>query len=301
MAKNIVFPFLNTHAKFELKKLALFYDKIYIANIESSKKSSKLITESEQITMLQEKGIVKSYSSSISIELFNRHLEDFSIQESVEKLNVTYAEYDKKFPEDSEEKVLFYAKEFMKLGLNPDFFSRIDALALANKDNTSEYFPGLKGYETLENYGKENKKEQIIQFILNDIPQPDINTDWGQIVDYRNDETVKNKYLALISWINKMSHSNSTLAELKEEYDYLYSEYMTQFKLHKMKYSDSKVEMILNTTDTFLENFKSGRYISAVRGLFQFNVKKVSLLQEESKIPGKEIAYIFHTNKKFSK
>lgn len=36
-----------------------------------------------------------------------------------------------------------------------------------------------------------------------------------------------------------------------------------------------------------------------MKDLFQFNVKNAQLLQEEAKLPGKELAYIYHTSLKF--
>jgi hypothetical protein len=103
-----------------------------------------------------------------------------------------------------------------------------------------------------------------------------------------------------MNWINKAANSNLKLSELKDEYDFLYSEYIQQFKLHKMKSTNSRLEIIFSSTINFLANVASGNYTSSIKDLFQFNIKTATLLQEESKIPGKEIAYIFHTKDKFS-
>ncbi|MNE25352.1 hypothetical protein D3C80_1186790 [compost metagenome] len=105
--------------------------------------------------------------------------------------------------------------------------------------------------------------------------------------------------MALINWINRTSNSNSKISEIKEEYDYLYSEYIKQFNLHKMKYNNSKLEVIVNATVNFVTNVATGNYISSIKDLFQFNIKNASLLQEESKLTGKEIAYIFHAKETF--
>ena len=66
-----------------------------------------------------------------------------------------------------------------------------------------------------------------------------------------------------------------------------------------MKYNNSKLEIILNSTATLVTNIACGNYISSVKDLFQFNIKNANLLKEEASLPGKEVAYIFHTKSKF--
>ncbi|MGJ1193501.1 hypothetical protein [Sphingobacterium siyangense] len=180
--------------------------------------------------------------------------------------------------------------------LTHDISIRLDTLHLRKLNEFSEYYPLLRTIDTLRS---NERKTQIIQFILNDIPTPSSDTSWDHIIEFRTDEDVKNKYLALINWINRTSNSNSKISEIKEEYDYLYSEYIKQFNLHKMKYNNSKLEVIVNATVNFVTNVATGNYISSIKDLFQFNIKNASLLQEESKLTGKEIAYIFHAKETF--
>ncbi|MCB0702625.1 MAG: hypothetical protein KDC55_07950, partial [Ignavibacteriae bacterium] len=182
--------------------------------------------------------------------------------------------------------------------LSHDIIARIDALKFRKTDELSEYFPSLRNFNTFKS---DSKKSQVIQFILNDIPEPDLSTPWEKIMEYRSDDDVKNKYLALINWVNKVSNTNLTLSEIKDEYDYLHSEYITQFKLHKMKYNNSKLEIILNSTLNFISNISTGNYVTSIKDLFHFNLKNANLLKEESKLPGKEIAYIVNTKRTFNK
>lgn len=180
--------------------------------------------------------------------------------------------------------------------MSHDILTRIDTLRFRKIDSLSDYFPSLRNYATLET---ESKKTQVIQFILNDIPEPDYSVSWEQIIEYRSDDDVRNKYLALVNWVNKVANSNLKLSEIKDEYDYLYSEYMRQFNLHKMKCNNSKLEVILNSTVNFIKNISTGNYVSSAKDLFQYKVKNANLLKEEVNLPGKEIAYIFHTKSKF--
>ncbi|MBL7869263.1 MAG: hypothetical protein JNM71_14700 [Flavobacterium lindanitolerans] len=310
MSKNIVFPYVTFNQFFEepiIKKLALFYDKIYIGdgrfNIIQTVDQKNL--KEDNIPLLYEKAVwdflrdnevVKTYP--FLKEKFDNEDEDAKqlIQqlEELHKQGITKREWPKN---PNEEQLAEMKKEyFSHFFLSHDVSIRLDTLHLRKIDEFSEYYPLLRTYDTLKG---ENKKSQIIQFLLNDIPEPDYATSWDHIIEYRTDEDVRNKYLALLNWVNKVTNSNQKLSEIKEEYDYLYSEYIKHFNLHKMKHTNSTLEVIVNSTVNFVANVATGNYVTSVKDLFQFNIKNASLLQEEAKVPGKEVAYIFHTKNRF--
>lgn len=308
MSKNIVFPYV-TFTKFIdeplIKKLSLFYDKILIAESRFSiidEVSQKEIKEEYQELMYEkavwdfliENDIIRKYPS-FKDENINTTGKEKELQDFLMNTIRNHYENEKNRKMSEEELKIHSLTNFY---LSHDILTRIDTLRFRKTDNLSEYFPSLRNYETLKS---DSKKTQVIQFILNDIPEPDFSTSWEQIIEYRSDDDVKNKYLALINWINKVANSNLKLSEIKDEYDYLYSEYMKQFKLHKMKYNNSKVEVILNSTINLIKNISTGNYVSSFKDLFQFNIKNANLLKEEANLSGKEIAYIFHTKARFDR
>ena len=182
--------------------------------------------------------------------------------------------------------------------LSHDFSVRLDAISL-RKLNSDEFYPGVR---TSSSYLVPIEiKSNIIQFILNDIPEPDTNTPWEQIVDFRSDEDVKNKYLAVINWINKVSNSSGSLSNLKDEYEYLYHDYIKHFKLHKLKYISTTLELIVTAGAEMLLALQSGEFISSSQSLLQINLSYIKLMEEETKIPGKEVAYIYHAKNEFQK
>ncbi|MNG90336.1 hypothetical protein D3C87_581480 [compost metagenome] len=311
MSKNILFPYVTfNHFVDEplIKKLALFYDKILVGdgrfNIISDLSSTKMNEENRSLfyeqavwEFLKDNNVVEVYpyfkekfdqQDEETLEL-TKKLEELFRKERIDK----YSKISNPTQEELEEMKREYFHHFF---LTHDISIRLDTLHLRKLDEFSEYYPLLRTIDTLRS---NEKKTQIIQFILNDIPEPSSDTSWDHIIEFRTDEDIKNKYLALINWINRTSNSNSKISEIKEEYDYLYSEYIKQFNLHKMKYNNSKLEVIVNATVNFVTNVATGNYISSIKDLFQFNIKNASLLQEESKLTGKEIAYIFHAKETF--
>ncbi len=305
MSKKIVFPYV-TFNKFVdeplIKRLSLFYDQILIAESrfsiidEVSQKELKaeyqeLKYEKAVWEFLKDNEVVKpypSFRSESNISEQEKELQNFLMStmkqhhENQQKVNLS-----------DEEKGIQSLSNFY---LSHDIITRIDALKLRESDQLSEYSTCIRTFATLKT---ESKKSQVIQFILNEIPEPDLSTSWEQIIEYRSDEDVKNRYLALINWVNKVASSNNSLSEIKEEYDYLYSDYMKHFKLHKLKYNNSTMEVIINSTVNLIANIATGNYTSSIKDAFQFNIKNANLLKEEMQLPGKEIAYIFHTKSHF--
>jgi hypothetical protein len=307
MSKNIIFPYV-TFNKFVdeplIKKLSLFYDKILISESrfsiinEVSQKELKeehreLYYEKAIWDFLLDNDVVKTYSSfkdGVHTSDEEKELQTFLMN--------TIKNHHESTKNEKLNKEQIAIQSLNNFYLSHDILTRIDTLKFRKTDELSEYYPSLRNYNTLQS---DSKKSQVIQFILNDIPEPDLSTPWEKIIEYRSDDEVKNKYLALVNWVNKVSNSNLKLSEIKDEYDYLHSEYITQFKLHKMKYNNSNLEIILNSTVNFIANISTGNYVSSIKDLFQFNLKNANLLREESKLTGKEIAYIVNTKRTFKK
>ncbi|QIL42381.1 hypothetical protein G7074_25840 [Pedobacter sp. HDW13] len=309
MPKNIVFPYVTFNKFFEeplIKKLSLFYDNIYIgegrfsivsdlSRVEMNDENQSLFYEKAVWDFLRDNDVVRTYP------YFNEKFEgeEQEVSKLKAQLNDLFlqAGNERNFPKNPTQDQLAEMKKeyFNHFFLTHDLSNRLDALHLRKRDESAEYYPLLRTYDTLNS---KEKKSEVIQFILNDIPEPAFDTHWDHIIEFRTDADIKNKYLALTSWINKVSTSTQKLSEIRDEYDYLYSDYLKQFKLHKMKYNNSVLEVIVNSTVNFIANIASGNYVSSVKDLFQFNIKNANLLQEEAKLPGKEVAYIFHVKEK---
>lgn len=302
MAKHIIYPQVTFTQFVEepiLKRLALFFEHIYVGEgginhlmtIPPSSTSSESVGIAyEQTTwqFLQEKGIVKTYPYMVSA------------MKNAEESNEGKAlleQFGKLMPIPGAAK-LDPAEALRRFFLSHDIMVRLDAIEL-QKQQPDEFYPGVR---STGSYPVQlEKKSNIIQFLLEDIPQPDTSTSWEQIVDFRSDEVVKNKYLALIHWINKMSNSPGSINEIKEEYEYLYHDYIKHFKLHQLKYNNTVLEVIVTAGAGLLLALQSGAFISSFKHLLQMNLSHIRLLEEESKMPGKEVAYIYHAKNTFGK
>ena len=84
---------------------------------------------------------------------------------------------------------------------------------------------GLEAYPVFDHephYDLFGKKEDVLKFLLKQIPEPDNSVSWEQIIDFRNDPDTMKKYYALIKWVNDVSKKGFSINEIEEEYKYLY-------------------------------------------------------------------------------
>jgi len=311
MGKNIVYPYVTFNQFIDepiLKKIALFFDHIYVDNgrfsIISDIGSSKLREEHESLLyekatwdFLIDNNVVKPYKYLHN--KFDKTESNEEVAELTKQLTELYSPFIKnKETENSKKENLEKVKQnsLYTFFQSHDISVRLDAIQL-RKDNSSEFYPALRTNQTFQG---RVKKSEVIQFLLNDIPEPDFNTPWEKILEFRADEDIRNKYLALTNWVNKVAASPTSLSDVKDEYEYLYSEYIKYFKLHKMKYNNTLLEVIVNARAGVLMALQSGEFITSFKNLFQLNLSHVKLLEEEGKLPGKEVAYIYHAKQRFS-
>ncbi|MCO5948312.1 hypothetical protein [Mucilaginibacter flavidus] len=313
MPKHAVFPYM-LFTKFvdepTLKKLCLFFDHIYVNEnslgqiVNFTPKQTSEYAESnnyEKATWqyLLDKNVVKTYpffsgkfdaptegEESFLVELF---------KSLMPQSNAAKANIDEMTEKEKEQlRQQFYLHHF----LSHDVMIRLDTLQLRNQFD-DEFYPIVRTNGSFEPKGQA-KKSSVIQFLLNDIPEPDFNTSWEQIIEFKSDEDTKIKYLALINWTNKVSQSETSLSDLKDEYEYLYHDYIKHFKLHKLKYNNTVLELIVNAGVAVFSAFQTGAYIPVVKNLLQMNLSQANLAADEAKIPGKEVAYIYHAKQQFS-
>jgi hypothetical protein len=252
MPKNIVYPQVTFTQFVEepiLKRLSLFFDKIYVGEGRlnhlmttnpGSQSEYKISIDYEKSVwqFLIDKGIVTTYPFLMS--KFDNAEHNKESEELIKQLTKIMpqggARGDETYIPTEEELAEVRTKALHNIFLSHDISVRLDAIEL-RKQYSDEFYPAVRTNATYS--PQTEKKSSVIQFLLNDIPQPDTSTPWEQIVDFRSDEDVKNKYLALINWINKVSNSSGSLSDIKDEYEYLYNDYIRHFKLHKLKYNNT--------------------------------------------------------------
>lgn len=150
-------------------------------------------------------------------------------------------------------------------------------------------------------FSREEKKTSVIRLVVSDIPTPNDDFTFNDILDFRNDNNNKRRYLNLISWINKISREDLDIEEISDEYHYLMSEFENEFHNQKIHKELNTLEIFLKIPLEIAENLVKINW-SKIPGIF-IELKRNSITSYESEfnLPGKELAYIFKAKEKFNK
>ncbi|HLO71280.1 MAG TPA: hypothetical protein VK167_10445 [Flavipsychrobacter sp.] len=143
------------------------------------------------------------------------------------------------------------------------------------------------------------KKQTVLKFLLSNIPILDDETPWEAIFEYKSDGDSKRKYYALVNWVNEVATGSLSQNEIVDKYNYLYHEYTNQLKLHKQKTWETKFEVLVNAPLSTIENIAKIKFSKLLEPFFKIRRAELDLLEAETKITGRELAYIYDVNQKF--
>ncbi len=177
-----------------------------------------------------------------------------------------------------------------------DIRVRVAAAVLGKKTPTQDFVPIVNSFAS---YQQTTVPSQAVHFILGQLPVPDQDTAWEQIIDFREDDTLKRQYYALLNWLNQVSNKDMPVSHIIDEYNYLYSEYTRQYALHKMNSRFTTIELLITSGIEFLSSLAQQGYVSAIKDILTIRKKQVALLKEEKDIEGRELAYIFSAQQNF--
>lgn len=162
---------------------------------------------------------------------------------------------------------------------------------------------GINAYPIVEPesfyHGKEADKTEVLCIVLRNLPKPDESVPWEQIIEFRNDQESRMKFLRLRNWINEIAKVGTHSSEIEEKLEYLLHEYELHLKIHKMKYSYGLIEGIVTIGSEVLENVIKIKWSDAAKSLFSLKHKRAQLLEAEVTSPGAEVAYILEAKKRF--
>ena len=312
MAKNAVYdPRLqfNITSDQEIKQAALMFEKVFLKERPSVPSTKDLIRYkppkafSDRIRQteacfeyLTEQGVIARFEIPYAAEVntvtpIEWHLLRRSVAYSVKGHNVFMQSEQSK---DAHEREQGLQRAIKMMDKGTDAVTRYCAIRLA-KDHAREFYPILRSAGSFDTAGAKTK---VVRLLLNHIPQPDPDTPWEAIIDFRRDESTRLKYLALMNFINELANSSLTINELNEKLDYLYLDYKRSFERHRLKTTTGMLEILTAATIGFFTSNVPAA-LNLASNIVKVSTTVLNLYQEEQKLPGKEIAYIYHANKTF--
>jgi hypothetical protein len=158
---------------------------------------------------------------------------------------------------------------------------------------------GLRGGET-------EPKSDVIDVVVNNLPIPQEDTPWELIYELRSDPDSQRKFLALKTWINDLAKLKLEPNEVEDKLQSLLAEYQAHMNLHKVKTRLSSLKtVLLSEVGISAAGWLTGH--AALAGLvgavaapiFTMKMRQIGLLEEETRAPGKEVAYILKARQEF--
>jgi hypothetical protein len=145
----------------------------------------------------------------------------------------------------------------------------------------------------------DTRKLDVLRVVLSQLPVPGPQTTWQDIVDWRNDEEVRRKYLRLRTWMNRAGRGEQSARELVDELASSLAEYDSYMSLRFRKFSRGRIEVVVSAIAEILDDLTHVRLASAVERLFSLGKERFDLLESEFSAPGRELAYISEVRQRF--
>ncbi len=171
---------------------------------------------------------------------------------------------------------------------------------LVNISNRTVYaIPSLTTTSTFET--PHSSKENGYNILLRKLPVPTDRTSWEQIIEFKKDTEAQLKIASLRNWINEIP-DNFTFNEIEDKIEYLYKEYTTSLKRHKLETQLISIKTVVNAVPKALSELVGFTFDGAADAYFQIAEQKVNYNNYDriKKTNGNELAYIEMAKSKFN-
>jgi hypothetical protein len=135
--------------------------------------------------------------------------------------------------------------------------------------------------------------------VFDAFPQPDDRTPWEQILEFKADPDTSRQLLALRRWVTNVGRQALSGAEVRQEIEWLLSEYNAHMRLHRMKSTTGALETIMTAAGETFENLAKLKFGSLAKSLFFLRRRRVQLLEAERLAPGRELMYLARVQERF--
>lgn len=143
--------------------------------------------------------------------------------------------------------------------------------------------------------------EAVVRITIREFPVLYDSTPWNLIMEFRADEESRAQFPRLKKWINNTARSGLREYEVADDLRELLLAYQLGIKQHKMKAAQGELNMVVATSVDVAETLTRTQLTGKSKGLFAVTDYKLNLLDEERKMPGREIAYILSAKAAFDR
>jgi hypothetical protein len=129
------------------------------------------------------------------------------------------------------------------------------------------------------------------------LPVPDEKCAWVDIIDFRNE--MQDKRWGFRRFLHSLATKKMSSTEVRDEIEWLTDQYSKAMKIHKIKASQSFVDVFVISPLEIIENLVKFDWSKIARGVLSIRKRKIELQEAEMKAPGRECAYVFDARIRF--
>lgn len=143
--------------------------------------------------------------------------------------------------------------------------------------------------------------DAVLHLVLRKLPMPDENTPWEAIFDFRGDEDARAQLGRLRLWLSSIARRAVDAQEAADEFTTLLHDYSTYMRAQHRKFVPTAIESVVVASVEIYDSLPSVKIAPFVKAMFGLRKERASLLENELKAPGRELAFIFASQERFGR
>jgi hypothetical protein len=177
-----------------------------------------------------------------------------------------------------------------------DVFTRLRVLEL-EKNFGLRATPILNLPPPTEGTSESPELSEVLAIGLDYLPVPSPSSSWEDILDAR--EELHDKRWAFRRFLRGLAGTAKTEPEIRDEIEWSLNEYRNAMRLNRLKTARSALEFFVIRPIEFVENLVKFNWSKIAKGALSVRKRKIELMEAEQNAPGREVAYVLETQKRF--
>ncbi len=185
-----------------------------------------------------------------------------------------------------------YFKRIQRVSTN---VVRILTIQLRSVEDLDAYAVISREISSLDEEDDSLAKHDVLKIVV-ELPVPDEQVAWQQIIDYRDHSDFRNQFATLKHCMSEIARGSLTPVQARETLGYLLNRHRWQLELHQMKTTTTRLETFLVSTADVLLGFSGCK---DAEGLFSLEARRIALLDGESASHGSVVGYVMNARSIF--
>lgn len=146
-----------------------------------------------------------------------------------------------------------------------------------------------------------NQRKNVLRVVLNAFPTLSSDTDWQEIMIFKNKPETQHNLRQIRSWIVDMANSSLAIEDIQTKLEAQLSDHEIYMKLQNERVETSTLEFLVTGLAEVLEGVMNFKFSALAQKLFQATKENIALSEAELSSPGRDLALIHSAHARFGK